>query len=55
MHDLKVIWTALAEQHGIHRSDNEGSTIIMDNTFPYAKSKLLFYSDVSALLPGSTT
>jgi hypothetical protein len=39
MHDLHELWTQLCEQEGVAPSDNEGSTIIMDNTFLFSASE----------------
>jgi hypothetical protein len=39
MHDLRELWTQLCEQGGVAPSDNEGSTIIMDDTFLFSASK----------------
>jgi hypothetical protein len=39
MHDLRELWTQLCEQEGVAPSDNEGSTIIMDNTFLFSASE----------------
>ena len=38
MHDLKEIWTAIAKAHGIKRSVDNGTTIIIDNNFIYRVS-----------------
>jgi hypothetical protein len=39
MHDLRELWTQLCEQEGVAPSDNEGSTIIMDDTFLFSASR----------------
>jgi hypothetical protein len=39
MHDLRELWTQLCEQEGITPSNNEGSTIIMDDTFLFSASE----------------
>jgi hypothetical protein len=39
MHDLHELWTQLCEQEGVAPWDNEGSTIIMDDTFLFLASE----------------
>jgi hypothetical protein len=39
MHDLKALWTKLCEKEGITPSENEGTTIIIDDIFLYAISE----------------
>lgn len=36
MHDFKALWTMLCEKHKINPSENEGSTIIMDDCFMFS-------------------
>lgn len=38
MHDFKAMWSAECEKAGIEPSNNEGSTIIMDDVFLYSFS-----------------
>jgi hypothetical protein len=39
MHDLKEFWTAKCAEYGIVPSENEGTTIIMDDTFVFSVSE----------------
>ncbi len=39
MHDLRELWTQLCEEEGVPPSDDEGSTIIMDDTFLFSASE----------------
>jgi hypothetical protein len=39
MHDLRELWTTLCEEYGVPNSDDEGSTIIMDDTFLFSASE----------------
>ena len=39
MHDLKQLWMNLSAKRGIPSSENEGSTIIVDDVFIFAISK----------------
>jgi hypothetical protein len=38
MHDLKEMWTAMAREHGIDVSVDNGTTIIIDDNFIYGVS-----------------
>jgi hypothetical protein len=39
MHNLRELWTTLCEEYGVPNSDDEGSTIIMDDTFLFSASE----------------
>jgi hypothetical protein len=38
MHDLKDLWTTMAEEKGVDTSEDNGTTIIIDDTFIYGVS-----------------